>query len=60
MIIIVTEMRAVKMKTALPGELAIQVLVEQGKKEWKQSLKLDESYAWNLEIKRKKIIGSLG
>lgn len=52
-------MKVVMMKIVLHEGLVIQVLVEQAKKEWRQNLKLDELYVWNLEIKRKKIIGSL-
>lgn len=54
------EMKVVTMKTALHEELVTQVPVAQGRKVWKQNQRLDGLYAWNLEIKRKRIIGSLG
>lgn len=52
-------MKVVMMKIALHEELVIQVLVELEKKEWRQNLKLDELYVWNLGTKRRKIIGFL-
>lgn len=59
-IILITEMKVATMKIVLREELVTQVPVGQEKKEWKRNLKLDELYAWNLEIKRKKTIGSPG